>query len=81
LLTGLGLESVLPSPLEYEWIYQFVTVSILAPFGVSHDDALAYSFVMQALGYVVVVAVGLPAIYGVKDWRRAMQEAAPVAAK
>jgi uncharacterized protein (TIRG00374 family) len=81
LIAGLGLGSALPSTPGYVGIYQFVTVSILAPFGVSHDDALAYSFVMQALGYVVVVALGLPAIYGVKDWRRAMQEAAPMAAK
>jgi glycosyltransferase 2 family protein len=81
LLTGLGLGSALPSTPGYVGIYQFVTVSILAPFGVSHDSALAYSFVMQALGYVVVLALGLPTLYRVKDWRQAIQEAEPTAAR
>jgi uncharacterized protein (TIRG00374 family) len=77
LLSALGLGSALPSTPGYVGIYQFVTVSVLAPFGVRHDDALAYSFVAQAMGYVVVVALGLPALYRVKDWRKAIQEAAP----
>jgi glycosyltransferase 2 family protein len=81
LLTGLGLGSALPSTPGYVGIYQFVTVSVLVPFGVRHDDALAYSFVAQAMGYVVVLALGLPALYRVKDWRQAIQEAAPAAAK
>ena len=53
-------------------IYQFVTVSILTPFGVPHDDALAYSFVSQAMGYVVVLALGLPVLFRLKDWRQAI---------
>ena len=72
LLAGLGLGSALPSTPGYVGIYQFVTVSILAPFGVGHDDALAYSFVSQALGYTVLLLLGLPALYSVKDWRQAM---------
>ena len=59
LLAGLGLGSALPSTPGYVGIYQFVTVSILTPFGVAHDDALAYSFVSQALGYAVVLVLGL----------------------
>jgi hypothetical protein len=81
LLAGLGLGSALPSTPGYVGIYQFVTVSILTPFGVRHDDALAYSFVSQALGYVVVLALGLPALYCIKDWRQAIKSAAPTPAK
>jgi len=76
LLTGLGLGSALPSTPGYVGIYQFVTVSVLAPFGVSRDAALAYSFVSQAMGYVVVLILGLPALYRVKDWRQAIKGAA-----
>jgi uncharacterized membrane protein YbhN (UPF0104 family) len=81
LLAGMGLGSALPSTPGYVGIYQFVTVSILTPFGVSHDDALAYSFVSQALGYVVVLALGLPCLYRVKDWRYAVKGVAVAAAK
>jgi uncharacterized membrane protein YbhN (UPF0104 family) len=76
LLTGLGLGSALPSTPGYVGIYQFVTVSVLTPFGVSHDDALAFSFVSQAMGYVVVLILGLPGLYRVKDWRQAIKVAA-----
>src|ERR1039458_3448958 len=81
LLAGLGLGSALPSTPGYVGIYQFVTVSILTPFGVRHDDALAYSFVSQAMSYVVVLVLGLPGLYRFKDWRQAIAEAAPAPAK
>ena len=73
LLAGLGLGSALPSAPGYVGIYQFVTVSILAPFGVGRDDALAYSLVSQALGYVVVLVLGLPGLYRVGNWRQAIK--------
>ncbi len=60
LLTGLGLGSALPSTPGYVGIYQFVAVSVLVPFGVSKDAALAYILITQAVGYVVVVLLGLP---------------------
>ncbi|MEO8592535.1 MAG: lysylphosphatidylglycerol synthase transmembrane domain-containing protein [Candidatus Solibacter sp.] len=72
LVTALGLGSALPSTPGYVGIFQFVTVSVLSPFGVPRDTALAYSFVSQAIGYVVVLALGLPAIYRIKDWRKAI---------
>jgi uncharacterized protein (TIRG00374 family) len=81
LLAGLGLGSALPSTPGYVGIYQFVTVSVLTPFGVSHDGALAYSFVSQAMGYVVVLLLGLPALYRAKDWRQAMPGAGPIPSK
>lgn len=77
LMTGLGLSSALPSTPGYVGIYQFVAVSVLEPFGVSHDDALAFILVYQAMGYIVLLLLGLPSLYHVRDWRQAIQDPAP----
>ena len=63
LLAGLGLSSGLPSTPGYVGIFQFVAVTVLTPFGVSRDGALAYILVLQALSYVVVLFFGLLALY------------------
>ena len=63
LLAGLGLGSALPSTPGYVGVYQFAAVSVLAPFGISRDAALAYILVMQALAYAIVTAYGLPGLY------------------
>lgn len=76
LLTGLGLGSALPSTPGYVGIYQFVAVSVLPPFGFSRDGALAYILMMQALGYVVILAFGLPGIFKFKGWRGGQAEPA-----
>ena len=57
LLAGLGIGSSLPSTPGYIGVYQFVAVTILTPFGISRDAALAYIFVFQAVGYAVVLGV------------------------
>ena len=77
LLAGLGLGSALPSTPGYVGIFQFVTVSVLTQFGVSRDAALAYSLLSQALGYVVVLALGVPGLYKFKGWRRAVEREEP----
>ena len=63
LLAAMGLGSALPSTPGYVGIYQFVTVTVLAPFGIGRDEALAYSLVTQALGYVVIAVLGVPGLY------------------
>lgn len=63
LLTGMGLGSALPSTPGYVGVYQFVAVTVLTPFGISRDAALAYILVVQALSYVMVTVLGLPALY------------------
>jgi uncharacterized membrane protein YbhN (UPF0104 family) len=63
LLTGLGLGSALPSTPGYVGIYQFVAVTVLTPFGIGRDEALAYILVAQALASVVMLAFGLPGLY------------------
>jgi uncharacterized membrane protein YbhN (UPF0104 family) len=59
LLAGLGLGSALPSTPGYVGIYQFVAVSILTPFGISKNDAIAYILLLQATLYIVIMAWGL----------------------
>jgi len=73
LLTGLGLGSALPSTPGYVGIYQFVAVTVLTPFGVGRDEALAYILVAQAMASVVLVVFGLPGLYRL----RAAQPVAP----
>ncbi len=74
LLTALGLGSALPSTPGYVGIYQFVAVSVLTPFGMSKDDALAYILVAQALAYIVVMAFGLPGLYQFRRVEREQRE-------
>ena len=60
LLTGLALGSALPSTPGYIGIYQFVAATVLPPFGIPREEALAFIVLSQALGYLVVIALGLP---------------------
>jgi uncharacterized protein (TIRG00374 family) len=62
LVAGLGLGSALPSTPGYVGIYQIVAVTMLAPFGVSKADAIAYILLFQALNYAVVLFWGLMGI-------------------
>jgi glycosyltransferase 2 family protein len=63
MLTGIGLSSALPSTPGNVGVYQFVTVSVLAPFGFTHSDALAYSLIGQAIGYILVAFWGLIGVW------------------
>jgi uncharacterized protein (TIRG00374 family) len=63
LVTALGLGSALPSTPGYVGIYQFVAVTVLGPFGIGRDQALAYILVAQALASVLLLAFGLPGLY------------------
>lgn len=62
LITGFGLGSALPATPGYVGIYQFVAVSVLAPFGFAKADAIAYSFLAQAVQYVLTGFWGLIAL-------------------
>jgi len=62
LLCGMGLGSAIAPTPGYVGTYQTVVVTILGPFGIARDMALALAFVSQALGYVVVLLLGLPAV-------------------
>jgi len=69
LLAGLGLGSALPSTPGYVGIYQFVAVTVLTPFGIGRDEALAYILVSQATASVVMLALGLPGLYKLQGAR------------
>ena len=54
LLAGLGLSSAIPSTPGYVGVFQFVAVTVLAPFGYSPSEALAFILVNQVMNYLVV---------------------------
>ncbi len=62
LITGFGLGSALPATPGYVGIYQFVAVSVLVPFGFAKADAIAFSFLVQALQYLFIGFWGLLAL-------------------
>jgi glycosyltransferase 2 family protein len=70
LIAALGLGSALPSTPGYVGIYQFVTVSVLTPFGFSRTDAIAYILVGQALMYVVIGFWGSLGLWRYRRMRR-----------
>ena len=59
LVVALALSSVAPSTPGYVGVYQFVAVSVLAPFAVGQSQALALVLLFQAVIYVVVTPWGL----------------------
>jgi len=59
----LGLSSALPSTPGYVGIYQFVGITVLQPFGIGRDQALAFILMFQALNYVLVLVYGVPGLY------------------
>jgi len=71
LLAGMGLGSALPATPGYVGIYQFAAVTILPPFGIDRNAALAYILVAQALGYAVVLVLGLLGLYRIRGARKA----------
>jgi uncharacterized protein (TIRG00374 family) len=66
LLAGMGLGSALPSTPGYVGIYQFVAVTILPPFGIDRNAALAFILVVQASGYAGVLVLGLLGVYNLR---------------
>ena len=67
LIAGLGLGSALPSTPGYVGIYQFVAVSVLVPFGLTHTEAIAYILFAQAVSYIVI---GIWGSFGLIAYRR-----------
>jgi uncharacterized membrane protein YbhN (UPF0104 family) len=73
LLAGMGLGSALPSTPGYVGIYQFAAVTILPPFGIDRNAALAYIIVAQAMGYAVILVLGLLGLYRIRRGKRAVR--------
>jgi len=53
-IAALGISSAVPSTPGYVGVYQFVAVTILVPFGLSRESALALILLMQFLNLIVV---------------------------
>jgi uncharacterized protein (TIRG00374 family) len=66
LLAGMGLGSALPSTPGYVGIYQFVALTILPPFGIDRNAALAFIIVLQAIASVIVLVLGLLGLYRIR---------------
>lgn len=58
LLAALGISSAVPSTPGSLGVFQFVAITVLAPFGFARSDALAYIIAWQAVAYAVVVVWG-----------------------
>jgi glycosyltransferase 2 family protein len=74
LIAALGLSSAAPSTPGYVGIYQFVAVTVLAPFGFARDEALAFILATQAVNvYAVVIVWGTLGLWslGVRSLRGA----------
>lgn len=63
LVVALALSSVAPSTPGYVGVYQFVAVSVLAPFAVGQTQALALVLLFQAVIYAVVTPWGLVGLW------------------
>jgi uncharacterized membrane protein YbhN (UPF0104 family) len=58
LIAALGISSALPSTPGYVGVYQFVAVTILSPFGIVRESALALILLVQFLNLLVVSVWG-----------------------
>lgn len=58
LIAALGISSALPSTPGYVGVYQFVAVTILSPFGIARESALALILLVQFLNLLVVSVWG-----------------------
>ncbi len=57
-LAALGLSSAMPSTPGYLGVFQFVAVTVLKPFGIEKEAAIAWILVYQAICYVVQCGFG-----------------------
>lgn len=60
---ALGLASAAPSTPGYVGIFQFVAVTVLVPFGLTRDDAVALVIVLQAVTYIAVTLWGMLGVW------------------
>lgn len=76
LLAALGLSSAVPSTPGYLGVYQFVTVSVLAPFGIDQNNALVYILAFQAMTYVLVIVWGMIGLWRLNTNLSALRQTA-----
>jgi uncharacterized protein (TIRG00374 family) len=77
LVAALGLSSAAPSTPGYLGIYQFVAVTVLAPFGFTRDEALAFILGAQAVLYAATIVWGIGGLWNLGVWHVRARAAAP----
>ena len=81
-LFAVNVTAVLPATPSNLRVFQAACVAVLAAYGVSHTDALAYGIVLQAVEIATAVAMGMPALLGegmsFRDMRLRALHSAPV---
>jgi phosphatidylinositol alpha-mannosyltransferase len=84
-LFAVNVTAVLPATPSNLGVFQAACVAVLAAYGVSHTDALAYGIVLQAVEIATAVALGMPALLGegmsFKDMRLRALHSTPVELK
>jgi phosphatidylinositol alpha-mannosyltransferase len=84
-LFAVNVTAVLPATPSNLGVFQAACVAVLAAYGVSHTDALAYGIVLQAVEVATAVAMGMPALLGegmsFKDMRMRALNSSPVELK
>jgi phosphatidyl-myo-inositol alpha-mannosyltransferase len=84
-LFAVNVTAVLPATPSNLGVFQAACVAVLAPYGISHTDALAYGIVLQVVEIATAVMLGMPALLGegmsFKDMRLRALHAAPVELK
>lgn len=58
-LAALGLSSAIPSTPGYVGVFQFVAVTVMKPFGIDREVALAWILIYQAVNYLSQAFFGL----------------------
>lgn len=70
LTAGLVLINLVPATPGQLGIYQWVVIRVLAISHIEYNQALAYSLLMQASGYVTLTLLGVPGLLIYRKWRR-----------
>jgi hypothetical protein len=77
LIVALALSSVAPSTPGYVGVYQFVAVSVLAPFAIEKTEALALVLLFQAVIYAAVTPWGLIGLWRLGGLAKTKNELSP----
>ncbi len=75
-LAALGLSSAMPSTPGYVGVFQFVAVTVLKPFGIDREAAIAWVLLYQAVGYVTQCGFGALGFFMLSQGRLANESAA-----
>ena len=78
MLLAVNVTAVIPVTPSNVGVFQAACIAVLAPFGVSAAQALAYGLILQAVEIVAAVGMGVPALLSegvsVSELRRGAHE-------